>query len=411
MNRISCSIIKDLMPSYADGILREETRKAVDEHIASCAECRAELALMCGTTPLDGGAADKDEAPEIDFLKRNRRRNRLIAALSAAAVIIAAGVLFLMNYVIGRAGVPAEMDYDLNVDGENVTISGDVYDDCVVSLVRFREDDGVVSITTNTVKSSPFYGASFKGSYKAREKIKKVIFNNKTVWYDVSDKVRELLESKKDDQSSVQSAQEALYGLLPNNPNACFSEWSAGTEFIGIDLWNPFEGAEGFIKRNYSGPGIVISTGIYEGSWVPNYPAHSMHACLFINRDRSTSGNRSRFDEDGNQRVLNMDLAASYAVEGTLVTLRARPIGRLGVVSDFERRELGGGIEGKVVRTKLTIGLSEEIFFEYDGVDYQIYVISQTGENALDRALERVYAALKTGLAGEEPKAEPTTLG
>ena len=43
MKEIQCAVIKDLLPLYYDGVCSEETRKLIEEHIASCNECKRDL--------------------------------------------------------------------------------------------------------------------------------------------------------------------------------------------------------------------------------------------------------------------------------------------------------------------------------------------------------------------------------
>ena len=40
MANITCEVIKDLLPLYVDGVLSEDSRKLVEEHLQSCKECR-----------------------------------------------------------------------------------------------------------------------------------------------------------------------------------------------------------------------------------------------------------------------------------------------------------------------------------------------------------------------------------
>ena len=40
MSEITCSVIKDLLPLYADGVVSEDTRRIVAEHLENCADCR-----------------------------------------------------------------------------------------------------------------------------------------------------------------------------------------------------------------------------------------------------------------------------------------------------------------------------------------------------------------------------------
>ena len=45
-NDLTCGVVRDLLPSYADGIAGEETVAAVERHMAECEECRAALHRM-----------------------------------------------------------------------------------------------------------------------------------------------------------------------------------------------------------------------------------------------------------------------------------------------------------------------------------------------------------------------------
>lgn len=44
--KIKCEIIRDLLPLYYDDVCSEESHKLVEEHLASCPKCRAELIEM-----------------------------------------------------------------------------------------------------------------------------------------------------------------------------------------------------------------------------------------------------------------------------------------------------------------------------------------------------------------------------
>lgn len=42
-NKLCCAIVRDLLPLYHDGVVSDETKAAVTEHLASCEDCSAEL--------------------------------------------------------------------------------------------------------------------------------------------------------------------------------------------------------------------------------------------------------------------------------------------------------------------------------------------------------------------------------
>ena len=41
--RITCEIIKDLLPLYHDNVCSEDSRKLIEEHLSACEKCRDEL--------------------------------------------------------------------------------------------------------------------------------------------------------------------------------------------------------------------------------------------------------------------------------------------------------------------------------------------------------------------------------
>ena len=43
MNKITCNVIKDILPLYIDGVVSEDTQKIVDEHLTECSLCRDEM--------------------------------------------------------------------------------------------------------------------------------------------------------------------------------------------------------------------------------------------------------------------------------------------------------------------------------------------------------------------------------
>ena len=78
-----CSIVQDLLPLYAEDMLREETKEFVNGHLSQCAACRAEL---------DALKADVKPAPvsaqPLRDLKRQLRRKKLTAVLLAVTLAL-----------------------------------------------------------------------------------------------------------------------------------------------------------------------------------------------------------------------------------------------------------------------------------------------------------------------------------
>jgi len=92
MNK-DCSIVQDLLPLYAEDMLREETKEFVDAHLAQCAPCRAELDALKADVP-----SAPVSAQPLRSLKKQLRRKKFTAMLLAvtlALTLATAGFAYL----------------------------------------------------------------------------------------------------------------------------------------------------------------------------------------------------------------------------------------------------------------------------------------------------------------------------
>ena len=69
MNHITCDIILDLLPLYADEACSEDSRTLVEEHISHCPECGKLLRDMYA--PLDTAPPELDGKAVLSSLKKN----------------------------------------------------------------------------------------------------------------------------------------------------------------------------------------------------------------------------------------------------------------------------------------------------------------------------------------------------
>ena len=65
---ISCAVIADLLPLYAEGLAGEETARAVEAHLAACPDCRAKYERMRTAPP----AGEAEARARIQPLRRLR---------------------------------------------------------------------------------------------------------------------------------------------------------------------------------------------------------------------------------------------------------------------------------------------------------------------------------------------------
>lgn len=88
---ISCNVIRDLLPSYMDGIASDDSVKLVEEHLAECSECMNFKERM-GKPELHIPAKDVS----LDYMKKIRKLTDLKSAVCFFLVLITG--VFLLEY-------------------------------------------------------------------------------------------------------------------------------------------------------------------------------------------------------------------------------------------------------------------------------------------------------------------------
>ena len=81
--KLSCCVVRDLLPSYVEELTESETSELVREHLDSCTECKKAEEEMRSQLGIEHAPA-----PKLGFLRRYRTR-QLVSALLAALVTAA----------------------------------------------------------------------------------------------------------------------------------------------------------------------------------------------------------------------------------------------------------------------------------------------------------------------------------
>lgn len=92
--KISCGIARDLMPLVIDDACGEDSRRAVENHIAGCEECAKVYEAMKAELPKPA-ADEKENAHFAQSMKKTRRKSRWIKAVCA---VLAAILLVTIGY-------------------------------------------------------------------------------------------------------------------------------------------------------------------------------------------------------------------------------------------------------------------------------------------------------------------------
>ena len=96
--KISCEIIKDLLPIYIDEVCSDETRSLIATHLKGCSECKSELQKIERTLPINNVRQNLNEAEAIINLSKRWRRGMKKSVIKG--IIIALVTILLIALLL-----------------------------------------------------------------------------------------------------------------------------------------------------------------------------------------------------------------------------------------------------------------------------------------------------------------------
>lgn len=123
MKKISCNIVRDVLPLYLDDVVSDETKEMVEEHLKSCEACKKEATIMKQDVILPiNQNTQLAEAKVLKNLKIKIRRRKIavgiISAISAVTVIVS----LLLFLTFSKSYIP----YD-DTQFEIAELNGNIY--------------------------------------------------------------------------------------------------------------------------------------------------------------------------------------------------------------------------------------------------------------------------------------------
>lgn len=94
--KISCNIIQDLLPLYAENLCYQDTNALITEHLATCKQCTDRLSLLKAPIPI---LIEPDSSP-LKPLKKVIYK-KLAYSIAIALLILLPFLIFLQIYVFG----------------------------------------------------------------------------------------------------------------------------------------------------------------------------------------------------------------------------------------------------------------------------------------------------------------------
>lgn len=255
MSELPCEVVKDLLPSYADGITDDKTSELVKEHLASCEPCRIALEAMRENEE----EPSEKETAEIDFLKKSRRKGIKIAVIAACcAALIALAAVLIKLFVIGRDARYENLSVSIDVNEKTLSVTGEALDsNRAVSGIKFTEKDGEVAVTARTVVKSLLHNGEAKGEYVSENTIEKVSVNGKTVYENgeftltFSDEMINAGKENWEHYNSLPEIERMLMSTSPGFMSRYFGSWQEAAEYVGFEIAEPLAKVPGFVLRTY----------------------------------------------------------------------------------------------------------------------------------------------------------------
>ena len=193
-NDLSCGVVRDLLPSYAEGLTGAESREAIEKHLRECEDCRGVYQRM--TSPEE--PAEEEEEREVDYLRGLRRKGRRRVGLGVLLALIAAALTcFLAFFIAGRETPAASLGWQTAVEDDLVKIDLYLMDSARgIRSVEWQESEpGVVELTVRSALISPFSQGSVHEEYKASQSVTKVMLDGQTLWEDGQSVSREAAQA------------------------------------------------------------------------------------------------------------------------------------------------------------------------------------------------------------------------
>jgi hypothetical protein len=101
MKKISCEIVKDILPLYYDNVCSRESKKMVEEHLIECDECKSELARIEEDIKIPKGEIEKNnnDGNVIKNIASFWNRSRVKSFMKGIVISTLVFTLIFLGYI------------------------------------------------------------------------------------------------------------------------------------------------------------------------------------------------------------------------------------------------------------------------------------------------------------------------
>lgn len=97
---ISCEIIRDLLPLYHDDVCSSDSKMMVEEHLAYCDSCKAELKAMDEVLAVNAAEQNLKEANAVKNLSIKWRKGMLKSLLKGVLITVLTVIIMALVFYL-----------------------------------------------------------------------------------------------------------------------------------------------------------------------------------------------------------------------------------------------------------------------------------------------------------------------
>lgn len=92
--KLSCSIVKDLLPFYHDNTCSKESRKMIEDHLVGCPACRSVLGDLQEMIPYVGKTNGEKALQSVEKIAKKKKNYELLNVGGVSVLLAALALLF-----------------------------------------------------------------------------------------------------------------------------------------------------------------------------------------------------------------------------------------------------------------------------------------------------------------------------
>lgn len=197
-NDLTCGVVRDLLPSYVEGLTSDETNRAVEAHLAACPDCAARRDAMAAPEETETA----EQSREVDYLKTVKRKSgrRVLIAIACTILLITAGFAAKI-FIIGTPAQEQDLFVAEAVEQNGILRLSISTPSSATAFWGWTVDtaDGVADIHARSVLVSPLFPNGGGTVEVPLDGVDEVRLCGRLVWQDdtlIQERVARLYETK-----------------------------------------------------------------------------------------------------------------------------------------------------------------------------------------------------------------------